>query len=87
MDGNKRGNHAIMDIIAALHWINENINEIGGDEKNITLVGHGRGAALVNLLMVSPMGQGKVNEKVKLKSCAKIFCTIVMIYKFLSTSN
>lgn len=42
-----------MDQIAALHWIQENIGVFGGDQTNVTIVGHGTGAACVNLLMTS----------------------------------
>lgn len=56
VDGNgPRGNYGLMDQIAALHWIQENIGSFGGDAENVTLVGNGFGAACVNLLMISPM--------------------------------
>lgn len=44
-----------MDIIAALHYIQENIGQFGGDASNVTLVGHGSGANCVHLLSLSPM--------------------------------
>lgn len=47
-----------MDQVAALHWIQENIGEFGGDAENVTIFGHGFGAAFVNLLMLSPMAKG-----------------------------
>ncbi|XP_071440393.1 neuroligin 4-like [Hetaerina americana] len=47
-------NYGLMDQIAALHWIQNNIALFGGDPTNVTLFGHGTGAACVNLLMVSP---------------------------------
>ncbi|XP_015782174.1 neuroligin-4, X-linked-like [Tetranychus urticae] len=70
IDGNTRGNHGLMDIIAALHWIHDNIKEIGGDEKNVTLVGHSRGAAFVNLLMISPMSQGLFDKVILMSGSA-----------------
>lgn len=42
-----------MDQIAALHWIQENIAVFGGDPTNVTVVGHGTGAACVNFLLTS----------------------------------
>lgn len=60
IEGSRRGNYALMDVIAALHWVHDNIVEMGGDAGNITIVGHGGGgAALVNLLMLSPMARGE----------------------------
>lgn len=42
-----------MDIIAALHWLKENIAVFGGDPQRITLAGHGTGAACVHFLISS----------------------------------
>ncbi|KAI5695016.1 hypothetical protein M8J75_009496 [Diaphorina citri] len=47
-------NFGLLDQIAALHWIKENIGEFGGDPSNISLMGHGTGAACINFLMTSP---------------------------------
>ena len=49
-----------MDIIAALHWVHDNVAEMGGDSSNITLIGHSSGASLANLLMISPMARGMI---------------------------
>ncbi|XP_056632476.1 neuroligin-4, Y-linked isoform X2 [Diorhabda sublineata] len=46
-------NYGLMDQIAALHWIQENIAVFGGDPSNVTLLGHGTGAACVNFLITS----------------------------------
>ncbi|GLG92733.1 Uncharacterized protein GBIM_00340 [Gryllus bimaculatus] len=46
-------NYGLMDQIAALHWLQENIAVFGGDPTNVTIVGHGTGAACVHLLMTS----------------------------------
>ena len=46
-------NYGLMDQIAALHWVQENIGNFGGDPRNVTLIGHGTGAACVNFLMTS----------------------------------
>lgn len=46
-------NYGLMDQIAALHWLQENVSEFGGDPSNVTLLGHGTGAACVNFLMTS----------------------------------
>lgn len=46
-------NYGLMDIIAALHWIQENIEAFGGDPRSVTLAGHGTGAACVHYLIAS----------------------------------
>ncbi|XP_032578074.1 neuroligin-3 [Drosophila sechellia] len=46
-------NYGLMDIIAALHWLKENIAAFGGDPNSITLAGHGTGAACVHFLISS----------------------------------
>ncbi|XP_059162387.1 neuroligin-4, X-linked-like [Physella acuta] len=58
------GNYALLDITQALLWLRENIASFGGDPQKITLFGHGTGAALVNLLLLSPfvsVSENKVN--------------------------
>ncbi|XP_063237155.1 neuroligin-2-like [Bacillus rossius redtenbacheri] len=47
-------NYGLMDQIAALHWVQQNIAAFGGDPSNVTLMGHGTGAACINFLMTSP---------------------------------
>lgn len=46
-------NHGLMDQIAALHWVRENIGAFGGDPGSVTLLGHGTGASCVHFLMAS----------------------------------
>ncbi|XP_068086443.1 neuroligin-4, X-linked [Anabrus simplex] len=47
-------NYGLMDQIAALHWVQQNIVHFGGDPSNVTLLGHGTGAACIHFLMTSP---------------------------------
>ncbi|XP_068628399.1 neuroligin-4, Y-linked-like [Battus philenor] len=47
-------NYGLMDQIAALHWVQQNIALFGGDGGNVTMLGHGSGAACINFLMISP---------------------------------
>lgn len=46
-------NYGLMDQIAALHWLQENVAYFGGDPTNVTVAGHGTGASCVNFLMSS----------------------------------
>ncbi|XP_063241609.1 neuroligin-2-like [Bacillus rossius redtenbacheri] len=47
-------NYGLMDQIAALHWVQQNIAGFGGDPGSVTLMGHGTGAACVGFLITSP---------------------------------
>jgi para-nitrobenzyl esterase len=52
------GNYALMDQIAAIQWVRDNIEAFGGDPANITLFGESAGAEDVGLLLVSPLTSG-----------------------------
>ena len=48
-------NYGLMDQLAALQWIKDNIKEFGGDPDRVTLFGHGTGAASIEFLVNSPI--------------------------------
>ncbi|XP_050309519.1 neuroligin-1-like isoform X2 [Anthonomus grandis grandis] len=55
--GSAQGNFGLMDLVAGLHWLRENLQAFGGDPERVTLMGHGTGAALVNFISVSPVAK------------------------------
>ena len=57
MDDAASGNYALFELVAALHWIQTNIADFGGDRSRVTLMGHGYGAALAHLLSLAPVTQ------------------------------
>jgi para-nitrobenzyl esterase len=52
------GNQGILDQIAALHWVHENISTFGGDPDNVTIFGNSAGSLDVSVLMTSPLSKG-----------------------------
>jgi para-nitrobenzyl esterase len=51
-------NYGILDQIAALQWIQRNIEAFGGDPGNVTVFGESAGGTFTNLLMLSPLSKG-----------------------------
>ncbi len=56
--GEPIGNYGLMDQIAALQWVHDNIAAFGGDPANITIFGQSSGAVSVAHLMVAPRARG-----------------------------
>ncbi|KAL1784030.1 carboxylesterase 4A [Sigmodon hispidus] len=57
-DSQARGNWGLLDQIAALHWVQQNIEVFGGDPDSVTLFGQSAGAMSVSGLLMSPLAQG-----------------------------
>lgn len=60
------GNYAVLDWIASLKWIQENIETFGGDPNNVTVMGQSAGAGAVNMLTISPLAEGLFHRVVSM---------------------
>ncbi len=56
--GTAAGNVALLDQIAALQWVHDNIAQFGGDPARVTIAGQSAGGQDVGLLMLSPLARG-----------------------------
>jgi para-nitrobenzyl esterase len=52
------GNQGILDQIAVLQWVHNNIARFGGDSANVTIFGESAGSLDVSVLMTSPLAKG-----------------------------
>ncbi|KAJ0174722.1 hypothetical protein K1T71_009830 [Dendrolimus kikuchii] len=58
LDNEATGNYGMLDQVAALTWVKNNIENFGGDPENVCLFGHDAGAVSVGLHLVSSYSAG-----------------------------
>ena len=72
-------NYGIMDQMAVLQWVQENIVQFGGDPQRVTLFGHGTGAACIEYLTHSPTTvPGKPEYLIAIAQCVMIVLECVL---------
>lgn len=60
------GNVGILDLVAGLKWVHENIEQFGGDPNNVTIMGQSGGGAKVCTLVAMAETKGLVHKAVAL---------------------
>ena len=62
----RSGNVGMLDIVAALEWVRDNIANFGGDPGNVTIMGQSGGGAKVCFLTAMPSAKGLFHKAVAL---------------------
>src|SRR5262249_20966997 len=57
-------NVGMLDIVAALQWVRDNVARFGGDPGNVTVFGQSGGGGKVSTLMVMPAAQGLFHKAI-----------------------
>ncbi|MGC8535645.1 MAG: carboxylesterase/lipase family protein [Rhizomicrobium sp.] len=58
------GNVGMLDLVAALKWVQENAEAIGGDANNVTIFGESGGGDKVSYLMAMPAARGLFHKAI-----------------------
>ena len=58
------GNVGMLDLVAALKWVRDNIAQFGGDAGNVTIFGQSGGASKVAVLMAMPDAKGLFHKAI-----------------------
>lgn len=71
------GNAGMKDQVAALRWVNRNIEKFGGDPGNVTIFGNSAGAMSVSYHLVSPMTKGLFKRAIAQSGASTCWVTLM----------
>ena len=57
-ENNVSGNYGVLDHLAALEWVQNNIEQFGGDKDNVTIFGESAGGGSMYALLATPAAEG-----------------------------
>lgn len=60
----KAGVVGMLDLVAALEWVHENIAHFGGDPDNVTIMGQSGGGGKVSILLAMPSAKGLFHKAI-----------------------
>ncbi|XP_046622830.1 carboxylesterase 5A-like [Neodiprion virginianus] len=69
-DAEAPGNYGMLDQIAALDWVQKNIQYFSGQPDNVAIYGHSSGAISVGLHILSPLSRGKFSKAIAMSGDA-----------------
>ncbi len=69
------GNAGMLDVVAALRWVRDNIASFGGDPGNVTVFGQSGGTGKISTLMAMPAARGLFHKAILQSGCALVLRT------------
>jgi para-nitrobenzyl esterase len=66
------GNEGLLDQIAALDWVHDNIAAFGGNPDNVTIFGFSAGGMSVGTLLSMPLARGKFHKTINRSGAANV---------------
>src|SRR5690606_8984486 len=60
----------VLDLVKALEWIRDNIEQFGGDPNNVTIIGQSGGGRKVSTLLTMPSAKGLFHRAVVMSGSA-----------------
>jgi len=58
------GNYGMLDQVAALKWVHDNISGFGGDPDNVTIFGESAGGGSIYILLATPLTKGLFHKAI-----------------------